>query len=123
VAKLACPACWPLYTSALGAVGITFVTPTGYRAPLVAAVLGVALGTLAVRGRKRRDYRPLAAGTVGAAALAAGELGVSSEPLAVAGVVLLVGASIWAAWPAAGRQPACEACVTDLGTTLQNGRS
>lgn len=116
VAKLACPACWPLYTSALGAVGVRFVSPTGYRIPLVAMVLALALGALALRGRSRRDYRPLAAGAAGALALAAGEFALHSEPLAIAGVVMLAGASLWAAWPARAQEP-CDACTVERRTT------
>lgn len=124
VAKLACPACWPLYTAAFGAAGIRFVTPDGYRVPLVAAVLALALGTLAARGRSRQDWRPLLVGILGAAALVAGEFGVPSEPLAIAGVVLLVGASLWAAWPGANNaEPACDACVVVDDASSRNGRS
>ena len=117
VAKLACPACWPLYTSALAAVGVRFVSPTGYRVPLVALVLALALGALALRGRSRRDYRPLSVGAAGALALAAGEFALHSEPLAIAGVAVLAGASLWAAWPGAKAQETCDACVVERRTT------
>ena len=117
VAKLACPACWPLYTSALAAVGVRFVSPDGYRVPLVATVLALALVALAVRGRSRRDYRPLAAGAAGALAFAAGEFALPWEPLAIAGVVLLAGASLWAAWPGAKTEVACDACTVERRTT------
>jgi mercuric ion transport protein len=124
VAKLVCPACWPLYTAAFGAAGIRVVTPDGYRVPLVAAVLALALGTLAVRGRNRRDWRPLLVGIVGSVALVIGEFGIPSESLAIAGVVLVAGASLWAAWPGANNsEPACDACVAGAGASSQNGRS
>lgn len=124
VAKLACPACWPLYTAAFGAAGIRVVTPDGYRVPLVAAVLALALGTLAVRGRSRGDWRPLMVGIVGSAALVIGEFGIPSESLAIAGVVLVAGASLWAAWPRANNaEPACDACVAGSGAPSQTGRS
>lgn len=89
-----CPACYPALAGLIGAVGLGAY---GERllAPLTAALLLVALGGLMFQGRRTGDYRSLAAGALGAAAMYAGQFVVGSALLKGLGIALLVGASIW----------------------------
>lgn len=89
-----CPACYPALAGLIGALGLGAY---GERllAPLTAVLLLVALGGLAFQGRRRGDYRSLAAGALGAAAMYAGQFIVGSVLLKGLGIAFLVGASIW----------------------------
>ncbi len=107
--KVTCPACWPAYAGLLGALGVGAFNYTPYLLPLTLAGLAVALWALAFRARTRRGYGPFALGSVGAAVLLAGKFGLQSDGIMYAGIVLLIGASIWNAWPK--RPGPCPACV------------
>jgi hypothetical protein len=109
--KVACPACWPAYAGFLGALGLGFLMDTAVLLPLTAVFLGLALGALAFRARRRRGYRPLALGTVAAAIVMIGKFGFESDSAMYAGLGLLVAASLWNSWPRP-RKAACPACKT-----------
>jgi len=96
---VACPACWPAYAGLLSSLGIGFVNYTPYLGPLMVLFLAIALVTLALQGRRRGSYGPLLLGTLGSAALLAGRFALASDPLTYAGIVALVAASAWNAWP------------------------
>ncbi len=115
MAKLACPACWPIYAGVLGSLGIGAVALEPFLLPLGGLFLAIALASLGYGARSRRGYGPLMLGIVAAIALAAGELVLHSEVLAYAGVALLMGASVWNAWP--GR-PASVASCTDCARRM-----
>ncbi len=113
MAKLACPACWPIYAGILGSLGIGAAALEPFLVPLGGIFLAVALVSLGYRARNRRGYGPLVLGLAAALALALGELMLHSEAIAYSGVALLIGASIWNAWPS--RTPesgGCEPRVT-----------
>ena len=103
LAKAACPACWTLVAGGLGSLGVALELGTGTLRLLGLVFLGLALGALARRAPRRRGYGPLALGLVGAVALWTGEHLAPSEALALPGVVLLITASIWNAWPRRAR--------------------
>lgn len=115
MAKLACPACWPIYAGVLGSLGIGAVALEPFLLPLGGLFLAVAIASLGYRARSRRGYGPLMLGIAAAVALAVGELILHSEVLAYGGVVFLMGASVWNAWP--GR-PASVASCTDCARTM-----
>jgi hypothetical protein len=115
MAKLACPACWPIYAGVLGSLGIGAVALEPFLLPLGGLFLAIALASLGYRARSRRGYGPLVLGIIAAATLAAGELVFRSEVLAYAGVALLMGASVWNAWP--GRTASVASC-TDCARTM-----
>ena len=96
---LGCPACWPAYAGLLSSLGLGFVNYTAYLLPITIAFLGIALGALGYQGFKRRAYVPALLGLAGAAILVVGRFIFDSEPALYAGIVLLVGASVWNAWP------------------------
>ena len=103
LAKAACPTCWTLVAGGLGALGVAVELSTGTLRLLGLLFLALALAALAWRAPRRRGYGPLALGFVGAVGLWTGEHLAPSETLAGAGVLLLVAASIWNAWPRRAR--------------------
>jgi hypothetical protein len=115
MAKLACPACWPIYAGVLGSLGIGAVALEPFLLPLGGLFLAIALASLGYRARSRRGYGPFMLGIVAAVALAGGELVHHSEVQAYGGVVFLMGASVWNAWP--GR-PRSVAGYTDCARTM-----
>lgn len=120
--KLTCPACWPAYTSLLSAMGLGFINFTPYLLPLTAMFLALSLGLLAYRAPARRGYRPLLLGAVAGAVLLVGMFIYDSEAALYSGVVLLIAASLWNAWPRAARA-SCPACVPAVpGASLQGDR-
>jgi hypothetical protein len=97
--NLACPGCWPAYAGSLSAFGLGFLVRSEYLLPLTAAFLAIALAGLWYRAETRRGYPPLCLGVLGAAALLIGKFWIQSGPLFFAGLLTLIGASVWNAWP------------------------
>lgn len=108
--KLTCPACWPAYAGLLSALGLGFLNYTPYLLPLTALFLALTLATLAYRARARRGFGPLILGGFAAMTVLIGKFSLDSDSALYAGVALLVGASLWNAWPKTAPGP-CPACV------------
>jgi len=107
--KVACPACWPAYAGVLSAFGLTSLMQTRWLLPLTASFLVLAVGALAFRARRRRGYGPFGLGLVAAVLVMVGKFVFDNDLAMYVGVALLVGASLWNAWPR--RRPiACAAC-------------
>jgi hypothetical protein len=108
-----CPACWPVYAGILSSLGLGFLLKEGYLLPLTAAFLLVAVGGLAYKAGARRGYGPFVLGLVASGAVLAGKFVLEVFPIVYGGVALLLGASIWNAWPrktagtGGGTCPAC----------------
>jgi mercuric ion transport protein len=111
--KLVCPICWPAYTAILSAMGIGFINYTPVLMPLTAAFLLVVLVMLAWRAKARRGYAPLILGVLATAMLLIGKFQFDSDAAAYSGIALLVGTSLWNAWPRRISSVPCPACVTD----------
>lgn len=109
--KLVCPACWPAYTGILSALGLGFVNYSPFLLPLTALFLVAVLVTLAWRAKTRRGYAPLAMGVVAAVIVLVGKFHFESDPATYAGIALLVGASLWNAWPRRNQTESCPVCV------------
>lgn len=107
--KVACPACWPAYAGVLSSFGLTFLMETRWLLPLTASFLLLAVGALAFRARRRRGYGPFGLGLLAAVVVMVGKFAFDNDPAMYAGVALLVGASLWNAWPRR-REIACAAC-------------
>lgn len=107
--KVACPACWPAYAGALGSLGVPFLMETSVLLPLTATFLVGALGMLAFRARRRCGCGPFALGLIASAAILIGKFAFDLDAVMYAGVALLMGASLWNAWPKR-RVAACPAC-------------
>lgn len=106
-----CPACWPAYAGVLGSLGLGFLLESTYLLPLTATFLGLALLALGFRASTRRGYRPLVLGITSAFAILAFKFVYPAPSLVYAGLLGLVAASAWNAWPkktpAAGSCPKC----------------
>jgi hypothetical protein len=96
--NLACPACWPAYAGLLSACGLGFLIRTEYLVPVTSLFLAFALGGLWYRAEVRRGYWPFCLGAVAAAGILAAKFWIESSPLFYAGLILLVGASVWNTW-------------------------
>jgi len=112
--KLACPACWPAYAGLLSSMGLGFIDYTPYLLPVTALFLFFAIAALAYGARVRRGYGPLGLGLVAATVIMTGKFFYDNDATMYAGLLLLVLASLWNAWPK--KSPAgtlsCPACDT-----------
>jgi len=109
-----CPACWPVYAGILSSLGLGFLLKESYLLPLTAAFLLVAAGGLVYKAGARRGYGPFVLGLVASGAVLAGKFVFEASPVVYGGVALLLGASIWNAWPrktAGTGGGACPACA------------
>ena len=110
----ACPACYPLYAGILSTLGLSALVDPAAQGVLTALFLAVALAALAFRARRRRGYGPLALGLVASAVVVAAKFELGWSALTYAGVGLLVGASLWNAWPRNARSGvSCSSCFAD----------
>lgn len=111
--KLTCAACWPAYAGLLSALGLGFFDYTPYLLPLTAVFVAATLFALGFRARNRRGYAPLALGAIGATVILAGKFWLDLDVALYGGVGVLVGASLWNAWPRTATAAACAACAPD----------
>lgn len=104
-----CPACWPAYFGLLSALGLGFLLKTTYLLPVTVVFLLLAVGTLAFRAPLRRGYGPFALGMMASASIVIGKFVFVSNVAMYGGLVLLIVASVWNAWPRriTGACPAC----------------
>lgn len=112
--KLVCPACWPAYAAVVSALGMSFLLETRYLLPLTAVALGLAVLTLAWKGRQRRGYGPALLALAASSVMIAAKFGWNSVSLLYGGMTAFIAAFIWNAWPlrdAAGQRH-CAACET-----------
>jgi hypothetical protein len=107
-----CPACWLAYAGVLTMPGVAWLLGETSLMLLTVGLLGVALASLAYRAHARRGYKPFLLG-IGAVSLILIEKWALSSPWLLAlGLALLVGASLWNAWPGqATALGACAACA------------
>jgi mercuric ion transport protein len=70
--------------------------------PLTGVSLVVAVVALAHGARNRRGHAPLLVGVTAAALVLLGKFVMNSNPATYLGTALLVGASVWNAWPRSG---------------------
>jgi hypothetical protein len=61
--------------------------------------LFIAVASLGFRAKKRRGYGPFFLGIVAFVIVLAGKFLLASNPFMYPGIVLLISASIWNAWP------------------------
>ena len=111
--KLVCPVCWPAYTAILSAMGIGFINYTPFLMPLTTAFLFIVLVSLAWKAKARGGYNPLILGVLAATLILIGKYQFNSDAAAYTGIFLLVGTSLWNAWPRRNSSAPCPACVTD----------
>ena len=115
-----CPACLPAYAGVLSALGLGFLLENRYLLVLLAALLTASLASLAYRAKTRHGYGPFGLGAVATGMILTSKFLFVSNPLLYGGVVLLVAASVWNAWPrrsASGDSQPCPACTSDPAAT------
>jgi hypothetical protein len=78
-----------------------------YLLPLTIAGLATALAALGFRAKRRRGHGPLILGSAGALGILAGKFVFDWAILLNGGVAVLIGASIWNAWPKAKEASTC----------------
>ena len=110
--KLTCAACWPAYAALLSSLGIGFVDYTPYLLPLTTAFLVITLWMLVYRVANRRGYAPFALGAVASVVVLVGKFKLDSDLALYGGITLLVGASLWNAWPTDARAT-CDTCAAE----------
>ena len=104
--KLTCPVCWPAYAGLLSSFGIGFFNYTPYLLPITSLFLIVAVFALIYRAKVRRGYGPFAFGLLASISILVGKFSYDSDMALYLGVGLLIGASLWNAWPSRFRHRA-----------------
>lgn len=99
VALPKCPMCLAAYAGVLGSFGLLPWLQMTW-SPLLALLALAALIPLAYRWIRHRKAGPLLVGFLGVAALLAARWVTQAAFLLYPGVALLLGASLWNAWPA-----------------------
>ena len=107
-----CPACWPAYAGLLSSLGLGFLLETTYLLPLMGAFFLIALASLAYRARERRGYGPLGLGCIATTLALLGKFATASDLVLYLGLALLVGASLWHAWPQRAATGTCPKCAS-----------
>lgn len=92
--KLTCPLCWPVYSAALGAVGVGFVDYTPYLLPVTATFIGVAIAALTWKARVRHSLLPVAVGSVAGVLLLVGKFALDSEIVTYGAAALFLAAPL-----------------------------
>ena len=93
---LSCPLCWPLYTSVLGATGLSFFNYTPYLFPVTLVLLLVALASIWYQAKKSGlGYKPLWLGIGSATAILMGKFFILYLWILVPGVLGIIAASLW----------------------------
>ncbi len=111
----ACPACWPVYAGLLSSLGLGFVFDSAYLLPVTALFLGFAVAALAYRAKSRRGYGAFALGALATVVVLVGKFFLSSDFLFYLGLALLIGASLWNAWPKKNAaRSSCPTCASQV---------
>jgi len=93
---LSCPLCWPLYTSVLAAMGLSFFNYTPYLFLFTLVFLLIALTSLWYQAKKvRSSYAPLCLAVISSIVILGGKFFFSTLWIVVPGVVGLVASVFW----------------------------
>ena len=110
-----CPACWLAYAGLLTMPGLAWLLEDTSLMLITLAVLGVALASLAYRAPARQGYRPFGLGVIAASLIVTEKFWLPFAWLLALGLALLVGASLWNAWPRQATAPgACAVCTPQV---------
>lgn len=93
-----CPLCFAAWLGTLGSFGASSWLRFIWGTPLAIILLGVTVGSFALRAWRSRDVRPLLLGMLGALGLFGGKEILELLSLQLLGLVLLIGASVWSTW-------------------------
>lgn len=103
--KLACPACWPAYAAIASTLGLGFLIRAQYLFAVTFVFLLLAIAALIFRARQRHGYWPALLGLGSSIVILVGKFSIDSTWALYCGVGLLMGASVWNAWPQ--KKPSC----------------
>lgn len=98
-----CPLCFAAWFGVLGSFAAGSWLRSIWGLPMAATLLSFAIGSLALRARRRGNIRPLLTGVLGALALLGGKYLLDLPYLAYSGLILLIGSSLWSSWPQPSR--------------------
>ncbi|MBL4574947.1 MAG: MerC domain-containing protein [Opitutaceae bacterium] len=110
-----CPACWPAYAGLLSVLGLGFLLETSYLLPLTGFFLAVAVASMAYRAKGRRGYGPFVLGLIAVTVVFVGKFVSESSTAMYGGLITLIGASLWNAWPKkqiGSTKETCAACAS-----------
>lgn len=93
-----CPFCVAAYAGLASALGLGFLFDERVLAPLIAGFLAIGVASALASTRSHRRPGPLVATLGGSLLVVAGRLVWRVSPLVVAGVAVLVAASLWNLW-------------------------
>ena len=93
-----CPLCLAAWFGIFGSVSASAWLRAVWGIPLAVTLLGIAVLSLVLAARERRDWRALLVGTLGAAALLAGKYEMDQPILVCVGLALFIVASLWTGW-------------------------
>jgi len=106
--SLTCPLCWPLYTSVLGSLGLTFFNYTPYLFPMTSVFLGVAVASVWYQAKRTGlGYAPVGLAMVSAGAILAGKFLIPNLWILVPGALGLVMAVFWNLVLASRKEKGC----------------
>lgn len=97
--QLFCPACWPAYTSILSSLGIGFVNYSPLLLPLTGLFLLMAIGGIVYKAETRQGYYPFFLAILASALIILAKFVVGMSMVLYVGILLLLIASVWNAWP------------------------
>ena len=107
-----CPLCLPAFLGFLSAIGLGFLLQARFLLPFIVSLLILALAWLAYKAHRRRGCGPLAVGVAASGIILMSKFLLNFEPAIYFGVALLIGASIWNAWPRkADHTSPCSSCI------------
>ena len=92
-----CPLCWIAYASVTMAFGVAPLAARRYAIVGLSSLVVLAVATIVWRSRRIRNTGPVWPLTVGASLVLIG--GQTSQATAFAGLILMLGAAGWSAWP------------------------
>lgn len=108
--KFVCPICWPIYAGIVSSLGISLTNYAKYLLPVMIVLLAVSLFALGFKAENRWGFRPLLLGIVASLTMIVGKFGWHSNVALYSGVILLITASVWNAWPKRKSNLTCNAC-------------
>ncbi len=107
-----CPACWPVYSAVLGALGLAFLLDSAHALWITFMLLCMALVALAFRAKARRGFGPFILGAVSSGMILFFKFAWMSDSFVYVGLSGLVIASFWNAWAKkAEKTGACPRCT------------
>lgn len=101
--QLVCPMCWPAYAAVASTLGLGFLIQAEYMFAITVVFLLIAIAALSFPARQRCGYWPAILGIASSIFILVGKFTTDSHMVLYCGVGMLMGASVWNAWPQTNR--------------------